>query len=521
VPKPLTPPSSSPERLTRVVARNSAFVLGSQIIIKVLAFLFNVFIVRRLGDVHFGKYAAVMAYIQMFAIFSDLGMTPYALREIARDRKSIYWLLPNLVSLRLILSLLVVTGVTVGLYMLGKGPDIVVGAFIAGCSLFIYSFQGPLESTLTAWERLDLWARYFLVNQIVFWVAGTLFLLVGVGYIGLLVATLLGLICMTLLSARTVAREVRLSDLRIDWHRWWPLFVAGLPFGISGISFVLETRFDVTFMSFALTDAAVGWYAVACNLAVMLMPVAQSVCSSIYPTLVREHTLGVNPIGPVIAKTLKYLLLISLPIAVGGTLVADKLIRWLYTDQFAVAGPIFALVIWDLPAFFITELTGPTFLILQMEKKVARVNMFNAVLHVILDIVLIPTLGVMGAAIAEVGARWLRVVLHWRLLGTERLTGGRWLPLVRVALSALGMGIVVFLLRDLHLFVMIGVGAAVYFALILATRAVEPQEIRQMVRMVSRRTVSVPQETVSLAICQDPREDEPLQEKRDGRTDRT
>ena len=493
---------SSPERLTTVVARNSAFVLGSQIAIKILAFLFNVFIVRRLGDVHFGKYAAVVAYIQMFAIFSDLGMAPYALREIARDRKSIYWLLPNLVTLRLILSSLVVAGVTTGVYLLGKDPSFVLGVFIAGCSLFIYSFQGPLDTTLMAWERLDLSAKYTLVNQLVFWTVGALLLLAGGGYIGLLMAMLLGVTSVALLSGRTVAREVKFGDLKVDWRRWRPLLLAGLPFGVSGISFVLESNFDIAFMSFALTDAVVGWYAVAYTLAVVMMPVAQSVCQSMYPTLVREHALGVNPIGPVIAKTLKYLLLLALPVAVGGTLVSDKLIRLLYTDQFAVSGLIFALLIWDLPAFFITELTGPTCLVLGLEKEVARVNMFNAIIHVALDIVLIPTLGVMGAAIAEVGARWLRVALHWRLLGTDRLTGGRWLPLIRVILSALSMGAVVFLLRDMHLFIMVGVGALAYLVLILVTRAVEPQEIRQILRMISRRGSPVPQ-TVTVPTVQD------------------
>ncbi len=482
---------SSPGRLMNIVARNSAFVLGSQIAIKGLAFLFNVFIVRRLGDVHFGQYSAVMAYIQMFSIFSDLGMAPYAVREIARDHKNIYRILPNMVVLRLILSSLVVAGVATGVYLLGKGPDIVLGVCIAGCSLFIYAFQGPLEATLMAWERLDLLAKYNLVNQMAFWSAGTLFLLAGFGYMGLLIATLMGLIAMALLSSRAVKQKVRLGDLTINQRQWWPLLIASLPFGISGLSFVLETRFDLAFMSFTLSDAAVGWYAVACNLSYVLCPVAYSICASIYPTLVREHTLGVNPIWPVVAKVLKYLLMISLPIAVGGTIVSDKLIRFLYTDQFAAAGPIFALVIWDLPAFFITELTGPTSLVLQLEKKVARVNMLNAVVHVVLDIILIPTAGVMGAAIAEVGARWLRVALHWQLLGANRLTNGQWMPLLKVVLSALGMGVIVFFLRHLHLFAMIGIGAVVYLVLLLATQAIEPQEIRKMFAIVSRQSVEI------------------------------
>ncbi|MDW8068901.1 MAG: flippase [Anaerolineae bacterium] len=485
--EPVTAIPSRPGRLMSVVARNSAFVLGSQIVIKGLAFLFNVFVVRRLGDVHFGRYSAVMAYIQMFSIFSDLGMAPYVLREIARDRERIYDLLPNIVSLRLILSAIVVAGVTTGVYLLGKGPDIVLGVLIAGLSLFLYAFQGPLETVLMAWERLDLMARYMVVNQIVFWSTGTLFLLAGFGYRGLLVAMLLGITSMALLSGRSVGRTIRLKDLKVNRRLWWPLLVAGLPFGISGLSFVVETRFDMAFMSFVLNDATVGWYAVACNLSVVMMPVAQSVCTSMYPTLVREYSLGVNPIGPVIAKTLKYLLLISLPIAVGGTLVSGKLIPLLYTNQFAPAIPLFALVIWDLPAFYITELTGPTCLVLQMEKQVARVNVLSALIHILLDIALILTLGTVGAAIAEVSARWIRVGLHWWLLGTERLTGGQWQPLLRVLLSALGMGAAVFLVRHMHLLVMIGVGVIAYLMLILVTRAVEPQELRQIAQMILRR----------------------------------
>jgi O-antigen/teichoic acid export membrane protein len=62
-----------------IIARNSAFVLGVQVVLKILAFLFNVYVVRRLGDVHFGQYSAVMAYVAMFAIFTDWGMSPYAL----------------------------------------------------------------------------------------------------------------------------------------------------------------------------------------------------------------------------------------------------------------------------------------------------------------------------------------------------------------------------------------------------------------------------------------------------------
>jgi len=68
-------------RFVSTVARNSALVMGTQVGMKALAFLFNVYVVRRLGAEHFGQYAAVIAFVGIFGIFSDLGMAPYMLRE--------------------------------------------------------------------------------------------------------------------------------------------------------------------------------------------------------------------------------------------------------------------------------------------------------------------------------------------------------------------------------------------------------------------------------------------------------
>jgi len=56
----------------------------AQIAIKVLSFGFSVLIVRRLGVQVFGQYAALLAFGATFAIISDLGLSPYTVRQVAR-----------------------------------------------------------------------------------------------------------------------------------------------------------------------------------------------------------------------------------------------------------------------------------------------------------------------------------------------------------------------------------------------------------------------------------------------------
>lgn len=470
-----------------VVARNSAFVMGTQVVMKGLAFLFNIYVVRRLGDVHFGKYSAVMAFIAIFAIFSDLGMAPYMLREIARDRKNIYWLLPNVVAIRFLLSGAVVGVTTLVAYLLGKEQDMVLGIFIAACGLFLYAFQGPLDSVLMAWERLDYSASFTLVNQLVFWGLGTLFLISGWGFVGLLIASLVGVAVMALLAGRVVFREIHFGELELSIRRWRELVKAGLPFGVSGLSFSLQGRFDSVLMSLTLSDAAVGWYNVPLQLIQMSMLLAQSVCTSMFPSLTRAYSQDKHSIYGIVHRSLKYLLMLSLPIAVGGAVLADKLIVTLYTEEFINSALLMRILIWALPFLFLSELMGALIMVLRLEKAGARVNVSNALLSVALNLAAVPTMGEIGAAAARVIGRGIRLGQYWRLLGSELLIGERWKDLVRLSLAAAGMGLGLLCLRELNLFLAIGIGVVLYLLLLFVLRAIGRDEIAQLFDLLFKR----------------------------------
>jgi O-antigen/teichoic acid export membrane protein len=482
--EPVATVSAQERSFIATVARNSGFVIGAQVVMKAMAFLFNIFIVRRLGDVHFGQYAAVTGFIDIFAIFSDLGMVVYMLREIARDRTATRWILPNVIVMRLLLSAGVVIVATSAAYVLGKSSDMVLGIFIAACGLFAYSFQGPIDTTLVAWERLDVVAGFMLVQQLVFWGLGTAALLLGWGFMGLIVASFVAVLCMAALEGRIVLRHVPLREMTVTPRRWKGLVKAGLPFGISGLSFALQGRFDSVLMSFLLTDAIVGWYNVPMQLVGMLLLLASSFCTAVFPSVTRAYKEDPDSIYGIVHRTFKYLLMLSLPMAVGGTILADKLIITLYTQEFAASVPLMRILIWTLPTLYLSELTGVLINVLEKEKAGAKANVINAVLSVVLGVVLVPTLGVTGAAVGRTAARLIRLGQYWRLLGSELLVGKRWRELVGVVLAAAAMGAVLLFLPGLNLFLAIGVGVVVYLVLLFVFGAVDRDELVQLTRLL-------------------------------------
>ena len=481
----------------QVVARNTAFMLSGQILLKILALAFNVYVVRRLGDAHFGRYSAALAYVAIFAMFTDLGTSSLSVREMARKEENITWMVPDIMALRAVLSLAAIAVITLSAWLLNKTPDMVLGIFIASCGLLLYAFQGPLDCVMIARERLDFSSVFGLLNQTVFIVLGTALLLAGVGYVGLLLASLGGVFVMGLASAYVVKRVLRLHFERPNPRHWWPLLQVSFPFGLMGLISNFVRRFDTVFMSFVLTDAAVGWYNVPYNLVLMMLLLAQSLAISMYPTLVREYDSGHGSIQGTVQRALRYLLLLSLPIAVGGMVLADRIIVLLYGQEFLSAIPVMRILVWALPAMFLSEILGRASSTMHLEKRMARIAIFEAVVTVGLNVLLISEFGVVGAAIAAVVTGVLSIVLSSVIIGPAMLWKGNLGPMMRVMGAGVLMGFVVWQLRDAYflatldekvaLLLTIGAGAVVYSVAVFVLGAVSPSETRYVCDVIRRK----------------------------------
>ncbi len=488
--------------IVRIVARNTAFTLAGQILIKILAFIFSIYVVRTLGAEHFGRYAAALAYVSIFAMLTDLGTSALSVREMARNKENVAWMVPDIMLLRGLLSLAAVGIITLSAWLFGKTTPEVLGIFIASFVLLVYAFQGPLDSLMVSQERLDFSSVFKLLDKITFMILGTILLVMGMGYIGLLIATLVGVLVMGLASQGVVQWVLRLRFTRPNPGRWWWLIKAGFPFGIKGAANEFTRRFDTVFMSFALTHEAVGWYNVPLNMLLTMMIMAQSLAMSIYPTMVREYDSGRGSIQGTVQRAMRYLLLLSLPIAVGGMLLADNIILVLYGEEFRPSIQILQIVVWSLPLLFFAEMLGRTSNTLHQEGKAAKFSIINAVISIILNIILIPRMGVTGAAIAMVVTRLISNIFSIMIVGPGLVFKGNILPLLRVVAASALMGGAVWLLRDwsfllaiddiIALFLLIGLGALVYGIAALLMQAIKPAEARYVFGIVRRKLTARP-----------------------------
>jgi O-antigen/teichoic acid export membrane protein len=406
-------------------------------------------------------------------------------------------MVPNIMSIRAILSVAVIAGTTLSACFLGKTPAMVLGIFIASLGLLLFAFQGPLDSTLIAIERLDLSSLFNLLQQLTFVVAGTLALLAGTGYIGLLVAFLAGILVLGATSFLGMRRALGLA-LEAPRPRVWPsLLRASMPFAVVGVIADATPRFATVFMSFVLTYTAVGIFNVPYNLILMMLLLAQALALAMYPSLVKEFHHDRGSLQDTVHRALRYMLILSLPVAIGGSLLARRILVVLYGPSFSAAVPALQIMLWGLPCMFLSEILGRVAYAMNLERKAATVIVINAVTTVLLDLVLIPLWGVEGAASAFLVGRILNVVLAVVIIGPTFILSGSGKPMLRIAMAGVVMGVPVWALSsgqllaavspETSLALLIGLGASVYGCAALMLQAVTPGEARYLQLAATRR----------------------------------
>ncbi len=471
-------------QLSHIIARNSLAGLAGQFFLKFLSFLFTIAVVRQLGDHQYGLYATVAAFISIVSVFADGGMTGYAIREIAKHHDYAAAVFGNMVLLRIILSTLALFG-NLGLaWALGYTPEVIGLIAIASCGVLLTAVSGPLQVVLQGFERLDYDTFCTVFNQGVVIALGALVLWFGWGVPGLLIAGNCAIILTGVVGWR-LARQLTPLQFRITPQTWIPLLRAGLPFATITFATMLSFKVDTVMLSLWRSPAEVGWYSVAYNLIFVLMGLLAAFNNALVPSLSRHARSDPGSIEQFYAYAVRLIWTLALPIAVGGALLANRLVVLLYGTQYASAGPILQILIWLLPVLALTSLCGAITTVLHFEQATARINIINATFNIALNLWAIPRYGLIGAAVVTIATEILCFCQYMLLLrGTFSLRSIAY-TLRAATIAVVPMSIVLLVAWHLPLALSITAGAISYGLFLLLGGGVSLAEAKTMASVIA------------------------------------
>jgi O-antigen/teichoic acid export membrane protein len=469
-------PLAEPRPVGTVIGRSFSFRLGSQILSALINVAGMVVLGNYLAASGYGEYAFYYALIPLIASLTDLGVGVMVTRGIAREPE----LGPRYLGDALLIKGAIAIVALPLAFLFTMGLDrahamlilLVTGSAVIDLSqdLGIWIFRGH--------DRQDLEASMLMVSQIV-WLAGivlcvqlhgSLAFVLGSATVAFLLRSAVGLWIVRRLYGRPVFAP--------DWLRLRRLIAEGLPFGLAMFAVAMYGRAGVIFLRGLASDSDVAYYNVGYMLSQPLGFISSAFSVSAFPALARRARLGREAVRPVLRSAVKFQFLAALPISVGLSLLSGRIVPMLlHHGDFRKAGVALMIISLGLGVIFLNLMARYVLTALDQQGAYLRAILVGLVVNAALCLVLIPNIGFVGACVGLLGGELAVLIMCQFALAPYSSPGDLAREAARPLAAALGMGAVVFLLRNGNLLAVPALGAIVYAGLLFALKTFSTDEL--------------------------------------------
>lgn len=489
--------------LRRAIAKNTFIQVGGKIIGMALSLIAAGMTFRYLSAAGFGRYTAVLSFLQFFGTVMDFGLYIILIKKIARITEETLPTVNSIFTLRIVSGVVFLGSAPVVAWLLGRAvplyadPEILRGILLTTLFYFCISLNQLLSAVFQKFLNTSWIALGELLGKAVLLIATIAVIAAGgslLWMLGVLVASSAVNFLVNWIGTR------RYIHLRLQWNaaimreilrEAWPI---ALSIGLVLVYF----KGDVLLLTLYNVDAAViGWYGAPYKLLEVLITFPAMFTGLVLPLVTEAWQRGDRvTFQRVLQRAFDALVIIALPIVAGLFALAPLVMRLLAGEDFTASTPILRILVFATCAIFITTLFGYVVPALDQQRRMLWGYAFVAVTALIGYLTFIPRFSIYGAAAVTVYSETAVLVISaWIVLRTSHIS-----LRLRTTLLALFSACVMFGALALstnpirHLFTFHSAsfslatqlilltleGAVIYGTLMIVLRAVPAQELREL-----------------------------------------
>lgn len=376
---------------------SAVFLASQSLLLNVLGLFATAFIIRRLGPLEYGQWAAASSLASAYLIVTNLGLRPLFIRDGARRPTNIDQVLAEQLGLRLALGALASAAAVTTSVLLGY-PAVVIACMAVGCAWIIltvvYSTLGDLLQSL---ERFGTYSSIALLAGLVVTASSLLVVYLGYGPIGLSVAYLSAPLVGSVFYWRAVRRHTRIG-LSFSWSRSIALLTSSRFIGLSQLAATVRDRAEHLLVPKMVGFEAFGIFSAGTIVADRLGYIPDAISTAFYPRITAATAGRVQDASTALVLNMLTIgIASSLPLAIVGTFLAPSLADLLLPDSTELAA-ILRVAIWTVPLMALS--LGMSYAIQAAgdHHVVARSALMATALSTPTSIVLISGFGVLGAS---------------------------------------------------------------------------------------------------------------------------
>jgi len=376
------------------IGQTSVVVFGSKFVGSALGFVATIYFARELGAEVLGYYALVIALVAWLKLGGHLGISSAMTKRMSEGEDSAAFASASVV-------LVAILGLFLSVLVLVFRPYIndYVGASVANLVavlLLVGLFQALTNAALQGEHKVHIAGLLTPLGIGARSVIQIALVSIGLGLVGMLVgaavgSVIVGSIGLLILSTRLTRPRKSHFDELIDYAKFSWLG------GLKNRSF---NDVDILLLGIFVQSSFIGVYSAAWSISKFLTLFDSAISSTLFPELSRANAEdSEETVSTLIEDSLTYGGLLLIPGLFGGWLLADRLLK-IYGPEFVQGTTvlwvlILATLVYAYQKQLMNAMNG-----IDRPDAAFRINLVFIASNVVLNLVLISTLGFVGAAIA-------------------------------------------------------------------------------------------------------------------------
>ncbi|WP_395457546.1 flippase (plasmid) [Azospirillum melinis] len=384
---------------------------------------------RVLGPDSFGVLGFGTSLMAYAALFVNMGLSTYAIREIARNREQddhrerAAELSEHVLTLRTVLALVV--GVLYAAFVLSLDKPMEVKAVLLVQAVQLLGNALVLDFVYQATEKMGVIATREIGTSI-----GSMllvFLLVRGPEDAITAAAITGgsITVNALVMIGRFRRDFGHLRPRVDLKVWREILTAATPMAVGVFAWAIFTHLDVVMLGFLAPHTEVGWYSAAVKIQTLANLVGNIVMNAFLPQLAAAY----GELGPMRDRMRAYagvMLAVGGLVIAGGFALAPSILGTLFGDAYAPATLALRLLMLASAVVYANMILGNPLLVWHRQTGYMVAMLSGGALNALLNIWWIPRYGIEGAAMATFTAELAATVaiawIHRQTVG--ELYGG-------------------------------------------------------------------------------------------------
>ena len=462
--------------LVRRTFANMGWMMISQIIASICAFVWTIVAAWYLGPSDYGIFGAAVSFAALFGLIIDFGLPTFLVRSISTNFDKEHYYLDNSLSLKLFLSIAYVIVVFLTALVLGWNNKLLIICLLISVSNAFKSYHYVLFSSFQAHEKIKYQAITNTILNISTLVFIVLITFTDLSVEGISYAYMLGNIIALIYGIIALRKHILKPKLSFDLDSYKFLLRGGLPFALNSLFYTIYYSIDLVMITQFSTTYATGLYNSAYKLITVLTLFYTIYSSVVFPVMSKLFKNEKDLLNLSFIKSVKYLSLVTIPISVFTFFYGYDIIG-IYGAEYVEASGILKILIWTVCFLFINGASSLVLNASHKEYSVTKIYSIAAIFNICLNLILIPKYSVYGASVATVLSEILVLVLQVYMLSKINQLPDRHLvfDLLKICVASGVLGIVLQVF-NLNMWVAMPVSIVVYFAVILLIRTLDQED---------------------------------------------